>query len=159
MGGLTSLMLAHLHPDRILSFTNIEGNIAPEDCFLSRQIIEYPAANAHEFFERFIEHTLYTPAYSSPLYSASLSGGVMRFGAEGEGFGWFGRCGRKQVSHKAKSRCALGTRALRASIIVVRGKVFRGSGCFAGCNTGGLVMVGGAVAHPAATPEPRWTLF
>ncbi len=72
MGGLTSLMLAHLHPDRVLSFTNIEGNIAPEDCFLSRQIIEYPAANAHEFLERFIERTLRTPAYSSPLYSAGL---------------------------------------------------------------------------------------
>ncbi len=72
MGGLTSLMLAHLHPDRVLSFTNIEGNIAPEDCFLSRQMIEYPASNAHEFFERFVERTLHTPTYSSPLYSASL---------------------------------------------------------------------------------------
>jgi pimeloyl-ACP methyl ester carboxylesterase len=37
MGGLTALMLAHDNPDRVLSFTNIEGNIAPEDCFLSRQ--------------------------------------------------------------------------------------------------------------------------
>ncbi len=72
MGGLTALMLAHLHPDRVLSFINIEGNIAPEDCFLSRQIIEYPASNAHVFFERFVERTLHTPAYSSPLYSASL---------------------------------------------------------------------------------------
>jgi len=72
MGGLTSLMLANQNPDRVLSFTNIEGNIAPEDCFLSRQIIEYPASNANEFFERFIERTLHTPAYSSPLYSASL---------------------------------------------------------------------------------------
>jgi pimeloyl-ACP methyl ester carboxylesterase len=72
MGGLTALMLAHLHPDRVLSFIDIEGNIAPEDCFLSRQIIQYPAANVHEFFERFVERTLHTPAYSSPLYAASL---------------------------------------------------------------------------------------
>jgi len=72
MGGLTSLMLAHQFPHRVLSFTDIEGNIAPEDCFLSRQIIEYPAKNAQEFFGRFIERTLHTPAYSSPLYSASL---------------------------------------------------------------------------------------
>lgn len=72
MGGLTALMLADQIPDRVLSFTDIEGNIAPEDCFLSRQIIEHPAANANEFFERFIDRTLYTPAYSSPLYAASL---------------------------------------------------------------------------------------
>jgi pimeloyl-ACP methyl ester carboxylesterase len=29
MGGLTALMLAHAHPHRILSFVDIEGNIAP----------------------------------------------------------------------------------------------------------------------------------
>src|SRR6516164_6474551 len=40
MGGLTALMLAHQHPERVLSFVDIEGNIAPEDCFLSRQIID-----------------------------------------------------------------------------------------------------------------------
>ncbi|MEM7347590.1 MAG: alpha/beta hydrolase [Chloroflexota bacterium] len=83
MGGLTALMLAHQNPDRVLSFTNIEGNIAPEDCFLSRQIIEYPAANADEFFERFIERTLHTPAYSSPLYSASLRHKVRADAVEG----------------------------------------------------------------------------
>ncbi len=72
MGGLTALMLAHQCHDRILSFTDIEGNIAPEDCFLSRQIIEHAAPNADEFFGRFIERTLHAPAYSSPLYSVSL---------------------------------------------------------------------------------------
>ena len=43
MGGLTALMLAHQEPDRVLSFTDIEGNLAPEDCFLSRQILTRPA--------------------------------------------------------------------------------------------------------------------
>ncbi|MFF1252335.1 alpha/beta fold hydrolase [Pseudarthrobacter sp. NPDC058329] len=38
MGGLTSLMLAHQEPERVASFIDIEGNVAPEDCFLSRQI-------------------------------------------------------------------------------------------------------------------------
>jgi pimeloyl-ACP methyl ester carboxylesterase len=42
MGGLSALMLADAHPHRVLSFVNIEGNIAPEDCFLSRQIAQYP---------------------------------------------------------------------------------------------------------------------
>ena len=72
MGGLTALLLAHDIPERVLSFIDIEGNVAPEDCFLSRQIIEYPAASADEFFKLFVERTLHTPAYSSPLYSASL---------------------------------------------------------------------------------------
>ncbi|MGK3722927.1 alpha/beta fold hydrolase [Priestia megaterium] len=72
MGGLTALMIAHKYPDRVVSFTNIEGNIAPEDCFLSRQIIQYPYDDAEEFFEHFIERTHHTPAYSSALYASSL---------------------------------------------------------------------------------------
>jgi hypothetical protein len=41
MGGLTSLLLADQIPDRVLSFIDIECNLAPEDCFLSRQIISH----------------------------------------------------------------------------------------------------------------------
>jgi len=48
MGGLTGLMLASRHPDRVLSFVDIEGNLAPEDCFLSRQIVSHPAAGDEE---------------------------------------------------------------------------------------------------------------
>ncbi|WP_213309131.1 alpha/beta fold hydrolase [Paraburkholderia sacchari] len=72
MGGLTALMLAHRHPERVLSFTDIEGNIAPEDCFLSRQIVEHPREDADRFFEDFIERTRHAPAYASALYAASL---------------------------------------------------------------------------------------
>lgn len=72
MGGLTALMLAHRFPGRVLSFTDIEGNIAPEDCFLSRQIIDYPADDPEAFFRAFIERTRQAPAYASALYSASL---------------------------------------------------------------------------------------
>jgi pimeloyl-ACP methyl ester carboxylesterase len=72
MGGLTALMLAHQHPGRVLSFTDIEGNIAPEDCFLSRQIADYPEADADAFFAAFIERTRHAPAYASALYAASL---------------------------------------------------------------------------------------
>lgn len=72
MGGLTALMFAHQYPDRVLSFTNIEGNIAPEDCFLSRQIIEHPADNPEEFLDAFIERTRYSPAYSNALYAVGL---------------------------------------------------------------------------------------
>ncbi len=72
MGGLTALMLAHRFPDRVLSFTDIEGNIAPEDCFLSRQIVDFPAHDPEAFFSAFIERTRQAPAYASALYSASL---------------------------------------------------------------------------------------
>ncbi|RAR59341.1 pimeloyl-ACP methyl ester carboxylesterase [Paraburkholderia unamae] len=72
MGGLTALMLAHRCPERVLSFVDIEGNIAPEDCFLSRQIADYPRENAERFFSDFIERTRHAPAYASALYAASL---------------------------------------------------------------------------------------
>ncbi|WP_043229468.1 alpha/beta fold hydrolase [Pseudomonas sp. CF161] len=72
MGGLTALMLAHQFPERVLSFVDIEGNIAPEDCFLSRQIVDYPADDPEVFFSAFIERTRQAPAYASALYSASL---------------------------------------------------------------------------------------
>ncbi|RQT13212.1 alpha/beta fold hydrolase [Burkholderia contaminans] len=72
MGGLTSLMLAHQQPERVLSFVDIEGNVAPEDCFLSRQIVDHARNDARRFFEDFIERTLHAPAYASALYAASL---------------------------------------------------------------------------------------
>jgi pimeloyl-ACP methyl ester carboxylesterase len=72
MGGLTALMLAHQYPERIVSFADIEGNIAPEDCFLSRQVIEHPNDDPEQFFDDFIERTRQAPAYASALYAASL---------------------------------------------------------------------------------------
>ncbi|WP_338640373.1 alpha/beta hydrolase [Burkholderia pyrrocinia] len=72
MGGLTALMLAHRYPARVLSFVDIEGNIAPEDCFLSRQIVDHPRDSAERFFDDFIERTRRAPAYASALYAASL---------------------------------------------------------------------------------------
>ncbi|WP_240769917.1 alpha/beta fold hydrolase [Pantoea agglomerans] len=62
MGGLTALILAHRYPERVLSFVDIEGNIAPEDCFLSRQVIHYPAGSDEQFFDDFIERTRHAPA-------------------------------------------------------------------------------------------------
>ncbi|WP_235891669.1 alpha/beta fold hydrolase [Klebsiella spallanzanii] len=72
MGGLTSLLLAHAFPERVLSFVNIEGNIAPEDCFLSRQIVQYAESDAERFFARFIERTRHSPAWASALYASNL---------------------------------------------------------------------------------------
>lgn len=72
MGGLTALLLAHQCPDRVISFIDIEGNIAPEDCFLSRQIVDYPANDPQVFFDAFIERTRHGPDPASALYAASL---------------------------------------------------------------------------------------
>lgn len=72
MGGLAGLLLAHKSPDRVLSFVNIKGNLVPEDCFLSRQILEYPSKDASEFFDEFIKRAALAPSRSSALYAASL---------------------------------------------------------------------------------------
>lgn len=72
MGGLTALMLADRAPQRVLSFTSIEGNIAPEDCFLSRQIDTHPHADAVRFLDDFIARTGASATYASALYATSL---------------------------------------------------------------------------------------
>ena len=72
MGGLTGLLLAHEEPERVLSFVDIEGNLAPEDCFLSRQVVTYPSDDAERFFADFIERTRRSPFFSSALYAANL---------------------------------------------------------------------------------------
>ncbi|MEU9889751.1 alpha/beta fold hydrolase [Sphaerisporangium sp. NPDC051011] len=72
MGGLTALILAHQEPDRILSFVDIEGNVTPEDCFLSRQIATHPATDDQRFFDDFSERARRSTESSSALYAASL---------------------------------------------------------------------------------------
>ena len=49
-----ALLLADHDPGRVLSFVDIEGNVAPEDCFLSRQVVTYPSDDAQRFFDDFI---------------------------------------------------------------------------------------------------------
>lgn len=72
MGGLTALLLAHAHPDQVAGFVNIEGNIAPEDCFLSRQIVNLHRADPEEFLSDFIDRLRSSRYYSANLYAASL---------------------------------------------------------------------------------------
>lgn len=72
MGGLTALFMAHEHPDRVRSFINVEGNIAPEDCFLSRQIIDHPAETPGTFAKGFVDRVRQLTQYGSMLYAASL---------------------------------------------------------------------------------------
>jgi pimeloyl-ACP methyl ester carboxylesterase len=72
MGGLTALMLAHDLGDAVLSFTSIEGNVAPEDCFLSRQILECPSDDPDAFLKSFAERAWRNGSFSHPLFAAAL---------------------------------------------------------------------------------------
>ena len=56
----------------MLSFVDIEGNLAPEDCFLSRQIRSHPAADADAFLTGFADRIRRSPTPSAALYAAGL---------------------------------------------------------------------------------------
>jgi len=72
MGGLTALLLADRDPARVAGFVNIEGNVAPEDCFLSRQVVTHPHDDADTFLARFTERVGAARFYSARLFAASL---------------------------------------------------------------------------------------
>ncbi len=76
MGGLTALLLAERAPERVLSFANIEGNLAPEDCFLSRQIVDHPVDDPEVFLEALATRTHPSSEFSSALYASNLQSRV-----------------------------------------------------------------------------------
>ena len=72
MGGLTALLLADRNPAGVAGFVNIEGNVASEDCFLSRQIIRHHHDDPHEFLADFADRVAASRYAASSLYAASL---------------------------------------------------------------------------------------
>ncbi|KAH6879407.1 Alpha/Beta hydrolase protein [Thelonectria olida] len=72
MGGLTGLELANRIPRSVASFIDIKGNLAPEDCFITRQIFTHPQKDPRKFLEYFINRTLQAPFYGSGIYAAGL---------------------------------------------------------------------------------------
>ncbi|KAJ5873999.1 uncharacterized protein N7529_002429 [Penicillium soppii] len=72
MGGLTALLLANRHPQNVLSFVDIKGNLAPEDCFLSRQIFMFPADDDEAFLDAFIERTRTSGSFANAMYASTL---------------------------------------------------------------------------------------
>ena len=41
LGGLVALLYAERHPERLVGFLNVEGNLAPEDCMFSRRVVPH----------------------------------------------------------------------------------------------------------------------
>jgi pimeloyl-ACP methyl ester carboxylesterase len=54
------------------SFIDIEGNLAPEDCFLSRQILTHPDDDADNFLAAFAERARGSDESSSALYATRV---------------------------------------------------------------------------------------
>lgn len=72
MGGLTGLVLAHEEPSRVAAFVSIEGNLAPEDCFFSRQVVDHPHPDPEDFLSAFVDRVAGAPYYSASLYASRL---------------------------------------------------------------------------------------
>lgn len=72
MGGLYGLLYASQNSGRLSSFTSIEGNLAPEDCFLSRQLIDHPAKTDEAFFKAFVTRVTNQENHSHRLYALTL---------------------------------------------------------------------------------------
>jgi pimeloyl-ACP methyl ester carboxylesterase len=72
MGGLTALLLADCDPTKVASFVNIEGNLAPEDCFLSRQIVSHSHPDPRTFLDQFADRIWSSGSHSSTLYASAL---------------------------------------------------------------------------------------
>ena len=72
MGGLAAQLIAEQMPHRVLTLTSIEGNMAPEDCFLSRQILTHPASDPATFLAEFAARTFDGTMYSSALFGSRV---------------------------------------------------------------------------------------
>ncbi|SDO34064.1 alpha/beta fold hydrolase [Lentzea jiangxiensis] len=75
-GALTALLLAHQEPGRVLSFVNIKGILAPEDCVLSREALTHRDPGEHLF--QLAESCRDSPCYGGGLFAANLPNKVRR---------------------------------------------------------------------------------
>ena len=76
MGGLVALLLASSIPERVASFSNIEGNLAEEDCFFSRQVREHPTDDAEQFLHGLAKRIKAVDLAGFPLCGAGLVGKI-----------------------------------------------------------------------------------
>jgi pimeloyl-ACP methyl ester carboxylesterase len=72
MGGLVALLLAERLRDRVISFTSIEGNLAPSDCFLSRTVSKQINSDAQVNLEMLGTLAWGLESRASALYASRL---------------------------------------------------------------------------------------
>ena len=58
MGGLVALLYTQKHGEHVKGFINVEGNLAPEDCIISREIARYSFEEFREVGFRNFKRTL-----------------------------------------------------------------------------------------------------
>lgn len=75
-GALTALLLAHKEPGRVLSFVNIKGVLAPEDCVLSREALNH--RDPGDYLFTLAERTRDASCYGGGLYAANLPNKLRR---------------------------------------------------------------------------------
>ena len=57
MGGLVALLSIQRYDDHIRGFINVEGNLASEDCFISREVTQYSLSEFRETGFQNLKHT------------------------------------------------------------------------------------------------------
>jgi pimeloyl-ACP methyl ester carboxylesterase len=74
MGGLVGLEMINQSPPQILSYCNLEGNLASDDCFFSGKIIKHSFDSFRESGRKKIEKQLVTmPSYLHTFQQASFT--------------------------------------------------------------------------------------
>lgn len=77
-GGLTGLLFAHRHPERVTRFINVEGNVASEDCgMFSRAVVARRSEGSPEYLmERFSAEFAASEKSGFDTYAKSFSDNV-----------------------------------------------------------------------------------
>lgn len=83
MGGLVALLLAERLGDRVMTFVNIEGNLAASDCYFSRRVVSRGKKSQRGLLEVFRQSVWNLEARSCALYASRLRA-TLRPGAVGK---------------------------------------------------------------------------
>ena len=103
LGGLAGLLLAKKCPERVKSFTNIEGNLMPEDCFITRRVVQHSFADLvrSSFLEKLRAEYAQSPYVGVRIYSDRFrkqvseraafdySTSIVRYSDQSDLFSWF----------------------------------------------------------------------
>lgn len=81
LGGLVALRYLMFHGgSRVHGFVNVEGNLAPEDCLFTRDVVRHDRALfVREVFPDLVDRLAASPAYGSRVYAAGMADRVSPF--------------------------------------------------------------------------------